>query len=355
MHIRTTCFVYLLFIFVTIFFLFIPFSHCFAGADPEPDLKSSIIINPDKQFNFAEYYFSNKNYLMAVAEYNRFIYFFPEDQRVETAMYRIGMSYYLGRHFKEAVNSFRAVIDRYVDTELSIKSYFMISEAHVNLNTFGPAIINLNNLITITHDEDVKDEAYYRIGWICIETASWEKARLYFSRISAKNKDKYRLERLNAELNKERSIPQKKPDLAGFLSIIPGAGRLERLNAELNKERSIPQKKPDLAGFLSIIPGAGYLYCERYQDALIAFLLNGGLILAAYKSFDNDNNALGGVIAFVEFGFYAGNIYGAVASAHKYNRKKTGQFIEKLKNNAKINLSADVENKGVCFAFKFVF
>lgn len=322
MHIRTTCFVYLLFIFVTIFFLFIPFSHCFAGADPEPDLKSSIIINPDKQFNFAEYYFSNKDYLMAVAEYNRFIYFFPEDQRVETAMYRIGMSYYLGRHFKEAVNSFRAVIDRYVDTELSIKSYFMISEAHVNLNTFGPAIINLNNLITITHDEDVKDEAYYRIGWICIETASWEKARLYFSRISAKNKDKY---------------------------------RLERLNAELNKERSIPQKKPDLAGFLSIIPGAGYLYCERYQDALIAFLLNGGLILAAYKSFDNDNNALGGVIAFVEFGFYAGNIYGAVASAHKYNRKKTGQFIEKLKNNAKINLSADVENKGVCFAFKFVF
>ncbi len=322
MHIRTTCFVYLLFIFVTIFFLFIPFSHCFAGADPEPDIKSSIIINPDKQFNFAEYYFSNKDYLMAVAEYNRFIYFFPEDQRVETAMYRIGMSYYLGRHFKEAVNSFMAVIDRYVDTELSIKSYFMISEAHVNLNTFGPAIINLNNLITITHDEDVKDEAYYRIGWICIETASWEKARLYFSRISAKNKDKY---------------------------------RLERLNAELNKERSIPQKKPDLAGFLSIIPGAGYLYCERYQDALIAFLLNGGLILAAYKSFDNDNNALGGVIAFVEFGFYAGNIYGAVASAHKYNRKKTGQFIEKLKNNAKINLSADVENKGVCFAFKFVF
>lgn len=322
MHIRTTCFVYLLFIFVTIFFLFIPFSHCFAGADPEPDIKSSIIINPDKQFNFAEYYFSNKDYLMAVAEYNRFIYFFPEDQRVETAMYRIGMSYYLGRHFKEAVNSFRAVIDRYVDTELSIKSYFMLSEAHLNLNTFGPAIINLNNLITITHDEDVKDEAYYRIGWICIETASWEKARLYFSRISAKNKDKY---------------------------------RLERLNAELNKERSIPQKKPDLAGFLSIIPGAGYLYCERYQDALIAFLLNGGLILAAYKSFDNDNNALGGVIAFVEFGFYAGNIYGAVASAHKYNRKKTGQFIEKLKNNAKINLSADVENKGVCFAFKFVF
>jgi len=322
MNIRTTRFVCLFFIFFIIFFLLIPFSQCIAGSGIEPDLKSSIIINPDKQFNFAEYYFSNKDYLMAVAEYNRFIYFFPEDQRVATALYRIGMSYYLGGHFKEAVNSFRAVIDRYVDTELSIKSYFMISEAHVKQYAFDLAVINLKNLITISHDQEVRDEAYYRMGWIYIETASWEEARRNFSKISTKNKNKY---------------------------------RLEQLTGELNKESSIPGKNPDLAGFLSIIPGAGYLYCERYQDALIAFLLNGGLIYAAYESFDDDNNALGGVIAFVEFGFYAGNIYGAITSAHKYNRKQTGRFIETLKHNTKINLSADVKNKGVCLAFEFIF
>jgi tetratricopeptide (TPR) repeat protein len=322
MHIRTTCLAYLFLTLFNIFFLFIPFSQSVAGSDPEPDIKSSIIISPDKQFDFAEYYFSNEDYLMAVGEYKRFIYFFPGDERVETAMYRIGMSYYFGRHFKKAVDSFKALIDRYVDTDLSIKSYFMISEAHIKLNSFGLAIINLNNLITLTDDEDVRDGAYYRLGWIYIETASWENARLYFSRISAKNKTKY---------------------------------RLERLTTELNKEKSIPKKDPGLAGFLSIMPGAGYLYCERYQDALIAFLLNGGLICAAYESFDDNNNALGGVIAFVEFGFYAANIYGAVTSAHKYNRKQTGQFIEKLKNNTKINLSADFKNKGVCLAFEFIF
>jgi len=322
MHIRTNCFVYLFFIFFIIFFFLIPFSQCVAGSMTEPDIKSSIIISPDKQFNFAEHYFSKKDYLTAVAEYNRFIYFFPKNQKVETAMYRIGMSYYLGGHFKEAVTSFNALIDRYVDTDLSVKSYFMISEAHVKQYAFGPALINLNNLIMITHDEEVRDEAYYRIGWIYIETASWEEARCYFSKISAKNKNKY---------------------------------RLERLTHELNKERSIHRKDPNLAGFLSIIPGAGYLYCERYQDALIAFLLNGGLMYAAYESFDDDNNALGGVIAFVEFGFYAGNIYGAVTSAHKYNRKQTGRFIETLKNNTKINLSADVKNKGICLAFEFIF
>ena len=322
MHIRTIRFVYPFVIFFTIFFFLIPFSHCVAGSMTEPDLKSSIIINPNTQFNFAEHYFSDKDYLSAVVEYKRFIYFFPEDQRVETAMYRIGMSYYLAGQLKNAIDSFNAVIDRYVDTDFSVKSYFMISEAHVKQYAFGLAVINLNNLVTMTHDEEVRDEAYYRIGWIYVETASWEEARCYFSKISAKNKNKY---------------------------------RLERLTDELNKEKLIPKKNPGLAGFLSVIPGAGYLYCERYQDALIAFLLNGGLILAAVESFDDNNNALGGVIAFVEFGFYAGNIYGAVTSAHKYNRKQTGRFIETLKNNTKINLSADVRNKGVCLAFEFVF
>ena len=322
MHIRTTCLACLFLTFFNLFFLFIPFSELVAGSDPEPNVASSVIISPDKQFDFAETYFSNKEYLMAVSEYNRFIYFFPEDERVETAMYRIGMCYYHGRYFIEAVDSFNALINRYVDTDLSIKSYFMISEAHVERKTFGLAIINLNNLITLTEDEDVRDEAYYRLGWIYIETASWEKAGLHFSKISAKNKTKY---------------------------------RLERLTTELNKEKLIPKKDPGMAGFLSIMPGAGYFYCERYQDALIAFLLNGGLICAAYESFDDNNNALGGVIAFVEFGFYAGNIYGAVTSAHKYNRKKHVQFIERLKNNTKVNFSADIKKKGVCLAFQFVF
>ena len=34
------------------------------------------------------------------------------------------------------------------------------------------------------------------------------------------------------------------------------------------------------------------------------------------------NTPLAAVISFVEFGFYAGNIYGAVSSAHKYNRDR---------------------------------
>jgi tetratricopeptide (TPR) repeat protein len=308
--------------FVTIFFLFFPCSKSFAGSEPPTDPGSFLILTPDTQFEYAQTLFSNKDYASAVSEFKRFVHFFPKEKRVESAMYNIGLSYYLGRHFSDAVGAFEVLIDRYVDSELAVQSYFRMSEAQLQLKASGPAIIVLHNLIAISDDEDVKDEAYYRIGWIYIDTAAWEKARLAFSKISDRNKNKY---------------------------------RLERLSAELDKEKWVPQKNPALAGFLSILPGAGYLYCERYRDALIAFLLNGGLIYAAYESFDKEHYALGGVITFVTFGFYAGNIYGAATSAHKYNQKKTGKFIEKLKNNAKIDLSGDVKNKGICLSFRFSF
>ncbi len=322
MQIRNTHTVYLVIGLLSIFFLFIPISQSFAGSGSQGAFDPSLILNPDKQFNYAQDLFSAKDYLTAVNEYKRFIYFFPKDKKVELAMFQVGMSYFLGNHFNEAVNSFKKLTDRYFETEYSIKSYFMMSEAYVKLKAFNLALINLNNLVTLTQDEDIRDEAYYRIGWIHIETAAWDNARHYLNKISPKNRPKF---------------------------------KLEKLTDELDKEAFIPQKNPKLAGFLSIIPGGGYLYCERYQDALIAFLLNGGLILAAYESFDKEHNALGGLLTFVGFGFYAGNIYGSVTSAHKFNRKETGQFIYKLKKNTRVNLSADLENKSVFLSFRFSF
>ena len=322
MQIRNSITVYLLFTLLSIFFLFIPFSQSFAGSGSQDASDPSLILSPEKQFNYAQDLFFFFFYSTAVNEYKRFIYFFPKDKRVELAMFQVGMSYFLSNHFNEAVDSFKKLTDRYFETEYAIKSYFMMSEAYVKLKAFNLALISLNNLIMITKDEDIRDEAYYRIGWIYIETASWDNARHYLNKISPKNRPKF---------------------------------KLEKLTDELDKEAFIPQKDPKLAGFLSIIPGGGYLYCERYQDALIAFLLNGGLILAAYESFDKGHNALGGLITFVGFGFYAGNIYGSVTSAHKFNRKETGRFIYQLKKNARVNLSADLENKGVFLSFRFSF
>ena len=129
----------------------------------------------------------------------------------------------------------------------------------------------------------------------------WEKALASFSKISQERQDEY---------------------------------RLKILNQELKKTGEIPSKAPKLAGFLAVIPGAGHLYCERYQDAAVSFLLNGAMIASAWLAFDNDNPALGGLLSIIEIGFYSGNIYSAVSSAHKYNKARQAIFIEKIRKKS---------------------
>jgi tetratricopeptide (TPR) repeat protein len=275
----------------------------------------TVQINSDEQFEFAEHYFSTGEYAKAIAEYERFIYFFPNADNVPQVLHQIGMSYLKNGQFQEAARTFQKVIEAYPDM---LESYFNISDAYLKLRQPDMAISVLEYLVKKTDKQKIRDRALYAIGWIYVEKASWENARQSFQNISEQNKEKY---------------------------------QADKIYTGLKQADAIEQKSPAVAGWLSVIPGAGFLYCGRYQDALTAFLLNAGLMLAAYESFKDDNYALGGVISFVELGFYAGNIYGAVGSTHKYNKAKTSEFIETLKANTKVSLSMN-KDMGMMMAFR---
>jgi hypothetical protein len=158
--------------------------------------------------------------------------------------------------------------------------------------------VQLNNAIALAQVQAVKDRAYYNIGWIHLNFANWESAVSSFGKMSPAGQQQY---------------------------------RVDELNHALSMTSMIPTKSPTLAGALSFVPGAGQLYCHRYEDAFIAFAVNIGLIWAAYDAFDNKQYGLGGLLSFVGLGFYAGNIYGAVNDAHKYNHQQTQQFVDQLK------------------------
>ncbi len=283
------------------------------------------------QYDLAQHYFSSEAYFLAIAEYRRFIHFFPEDNRVKQAWYQLGMSYFNMGQYTDALGAFQNITRKYQTTEVPIQSHFMISKCYMKMGEMDRAIATLRNLFNLTEDINVIDQVNYEIGWYYLEgpwfESTFEKARQYFLSISRQNREKYELDNIIARLEQAR----------------PG------------DKGGIPQKNPTAAGLLSVIPGAGFLYCERYQDAFIAFLLNSGLILAAYEAFDNGNEALGGVITFFEFGFYAGNIYGAMGSAHKYNKTKIRQFIEKLNKDRHINFSVGLSENGGMFCLKYSF
>ena len=272
-----------------------------------------IVIDSDRQFQFAEDYFQNGEFYRAIGEYKRFIYFFPLSDKVELARYKIGLCFLYGEKYPEAIKAFDELIEDYKNTRYALKSYLKISRAYVLLKRYDAALTHIKNVITISPNQEIKDEAYYQGGWIYLEMGLWEKAQKYFEEISVQNRKNYNLKKTIMEL--ERKLPLKR-------------------------------KSPTTAGLLAIIPGAGHLYCERKRDALISFFLNGAMIFAAYEAFDHDLDVIGGVITFFELGFYSGNIYSAVSSAHKYNRNEKSKFLDYLKKNTKVNISLVKHNEG---------
>jgi tetratricopeptide (TPR) repeat protein len=290
---------------------------------PSSSLAGQVItIDADQQYEYADKALHDGEFDRAVIEYRRFLDFFPKDERARKARFQIGSAYYEAKRFNDAITAFQVVIQTKTVDEFSIKSYQTISECYLKLGQTKQAVSILEKLIDRVQDQNLKDHTYHSIGWIFLERLDFDHAESYFNKISDLNRKNY---------------------------------KIDSLTPDIEKARSIGQKNPVTAGMLSVIPGAGYLYLERYQDALISLLVNTALIFAAYEAFDNDLYVLGGIISFVELGFYAGNIYGATTSAHKINRSQKLDFIEKLKQRTKIGLQPDPRLKGILFSFQYNF
>ncbi len=82
-------------------------------------------------------------------------------------------------------------------------------------------------------------------------------------------------------------------------------------------------KSPALAGWLSAaVPGVGQCYAGRCVDGIAALAVNGAMGGLIAASFLNDENVLGGILAFIESWFYSGNIYGARQAARLHNDQR---------------------------------
>ena len=80
-------------------------SPCFAFGE------TGVVLKAQEQFQFAESYFRNGEYYRAIGEYHRFIHFFPEDERIPQAHYRVGMAYHAQRQYELAIRAFKLLMD----------------------------------------------------------------------------------------------------------------------------------------------------------------------------------------------------------------------------------------------------
>ncbi|MCK5100964.1 MAG: hypothetical protein KAR45_22835 [Desulfobacteraceae bacterium] len=305
--------------------------------------KKEIVINADMQYNYAQKCFQNKDYTTAIFEYKRFINFFSDNKNVANAEFKIGKAFYNLKDYEKAVMAFNKIIlaenpeiltspDSDLAESNIVDAYFMKSKALMLLEKFIASEVCMHNLLRITEDKTTEDKitqdrAYSFLTLLYLKISETNpdallRAKNYLQKVSLKSVDKSQRDQLTKTL------------------------------ADMN---NLETKSPAIAGIASIIPGAGYIYCERYKDGLVSFLFNTALLIAAYKAFDDGNPALGGAISFVEAGFYAGNIYGSVASAHKYNRRKRNQYIKDVHNQFHLKIKNTNKDEQIQLFFEVPF
>jgi tetratricopeptide (TPR) repeat protein len=280
------------------------------GAEGHPS-GSALTISAEAQLEFARSYLSEERYADAVRELERFIHFFPDDPRVPDARYAVGWAHLQAGEPERAAKVLETVAGEIgtgllSPSDTAVRAHFTLAAAYVRMDEPGRAVAVLQNLVAVTENREIRDAAFYRMGWTYLEAEAWRPARLAFGNIHPENHETFRL-----------------PELAEEMAAMP----------------EVPQKSPVVAGSLATVPGAGYLYLGRNQDALIAFLLNGALGLAAWEAFDNGNEALGGLLSVVGVGFYTGSIYGSISAAHKFNQDQTRDFLDRVKDQVGVGLS----------------
>jgi TM2 domain-containing membrane protein YozV len=251
-----------------------------------------------KAMAFADHLFQQGDYYRAITEYERVLFFYPDDPLAGTAQYQIANSYLKGEKWAQAAERFRAVAERYSGENIGRKASFMLGETYYLKRDYRLALDGYDAFLRKYPHDPQGEDARIRMGWCYLRLGNWERAAEEFR------------------------------DLPASSALGEQAGQLAE---EASGFPAIPRKSPSLAAGLStVLPGAGQLYVDRPTDALISLLLNGLFIWGAVEAIDHGNTVAGGIVAALESGWYVGNIYNAASSAHKYNRKKEQDFIDSL-------------------------
>lgn len=81
----------------------------------------------------------------------------------------------------------------------------------------------------------------------------------------------------------------------------------------------------------AIIPGSGKMYVGEWSDGIAAFLVTGLFAFLAYDNFRADHTTRAWIFTGLGAFFYAGNVYGSIASAQIFNARVDFKFNDGLK------------------------
>ena len=256
------------------------------GAPPEPPASE------EAQFAFARHLLQQQDYARAITEFKRVLFLFPAGSRADESNYLLGEALFQNKSTKEALLQWQGALKQNPRTPFVGEIQLKMGKAYWSLGLEEEAIEQWEILLQ-QGPPSFKPEAARALLWALAKQKKFGLAR---SRL--------------------QTLPLAEPEKEVHESFF-------------QKGESLPRKSPQTAGVLAaVLPGAGHWYLERYQDGLIALTINGLFTWAALSSFQQGNSGLGALLGVIELAWYSGNIYSAVNTAHKINKRQETEFLE---------------------------
>ena len=302
------------------YFLLLSLSIVFSSPSVSAEEKTKLNIDESLQMGLADHFFQDGDYYRAITEYKRLLFFFPQSKEYPQVMLKIARAYFKGKRWDEAISACDAFLERFPESFYQSEAFLIKGLAFFEKKDFPQARFFFQKAQEDSSNSIIFNEAQKQIGLSYLREEEWEKAAREF-----------------------RKIRDDSPLFPRGKFIAEGLDRIGE----------VPQKSPSGAGILAaVLPGAGHVYCERYQDATVAFLLNAAFIWGMVEAFKHENYAVGGILTFFEIGWYSGNIYSAVSGAHKYNKRKKQEYLEFLEN---MSLGISLRGKTHVFSLRYTF
>ncbi len=256
--------------------------------------------SPENVLKFADNLFNQGDYLRAIGEYQRHLFYKPVDN--EQIQYKIALCYRLGGRPEQSIQAFQNLLSVSSDSKFVSSAYYQIGVSYFLLEQFGKSVDFLQTSLPRISDIRYSTEAQQVIGLSYLMQREWVAAENTFNNL------------LQSDVIEVRE-------------------KAVTYNMYAQQGRQLPRRSPLLAGIMStIVPGSGRLYTGRVNDAITSFITVGITGWQAYDGFRRDglSSVKGWTLGTLSGIFYLGNIYGSVISARVYNDHVAEEFLSTL-------------------------
>jgi tetratricopeptide (TPR) repeat protein len=263
----------------------------------------------DRLWDFANHLYEKQDYYRALSEYQRFVFLFPKDYRVDQAKLQIGRCYRregrADKGFSYLIRLFNTRAEEQIGPEALLEMVAIREEQERYLR----AIYWAKQFIERYPDYTELDSVHLRLAWLQIDSGRYEEAIATLERIRTESRHYPRARSLRQAL-------QQRPEVGG--------------------------RSPVVAGALSaVLPGSGHLYAGRPGQAASSFLLNALFITGAVLAFEHDSPVLGGILVFFEVGWYVGGIRSGAQAAREENQKEESKYRRELKEKYRLSFGLE--------------